>query len=136
MRPNTLAEAYERIAAGQPLAKALSEFLDAYYGLADGAQRGASLADEPQLTGDVRLDALAGAAAEYLAKAYRAQVPAWAGRPVRYLDQPWFTFEDARPGMIEYLVHSSPAEFRSRNIFTESRPFRRASQARQGAAAR
>jgi hypothetical protein len=30
--------------------------------------------------------------------------------------------------MVEYLVHSSPAEFRSRNIFTEPEPLRRASQ--------
>ncbi len=31
MRPNTLAQAAERIASGEPLAKALPEFLDAFY---------------------------------------------------------------------------------------------------------
>jgi hypothetical protein len=130
MRPSTLAEAFERIAGGQPIEKAMPEFLDTFYGLEDEA-RGASIADEPQLTGDPRLDALAGAAAEYLSKSYRTCVPIWAGKPERYLADPWFTFEGARPGMIEFLVYSSPAEFRSRNIFTEERPFRRASQRRE-----
>lgn len=46
----------------------------------------------------------------------------------RRLDEPWFTTPAPDPAMIEYLVHSSPAEFRSRNIFTEERPLRRASQ--------
>ena len=87
-----------------------------------------ALADEPPLTGDARLDALAGAAAEYLAKKYRAEVPAWTRAPLRYLRDPWFTTEAPGPGINEFLWHSSPAEFRSRNIFTEARPFRRASQ--------
>ena len=63
----------------------------------------------------------------------------WRGRarlvpavPVRQLALPWFTTEQPGPGINEYLWHSSPAEFRWRNIFTESRPFRRASQRATG----
>ncbi len=81
---------------------------------------------------DKRLDALAGAVGEYLAKHYRLPtVPGWVTEPGRYLDHPWHVmiFNDGRDrrlpksdaGMREYLTFASPAEFRSRNIFTEAR---------------
>jgi hypothetical protein len=129
MRPNTLREAFDRVAGGEPPARPLAEFLDVFYGLRGRQQRLRALAEPPPLTGDARLDALAGAAAEYLAKSSSAYIPGWCGKPERYLKEPWFTVDDPQPGMIEFLVHSSPAEFRSRNIFTEERPLRRASQA-------
>ena len=128
MRPDTLSETYQRIIAGEPQEKAFAEFLDTFYGLADEAGKSRALAHEPPLTGDLRLDALAGATADYLARKYRADVPAWTRRQCRYLDEPWFTTGKPGPGINEFLWHSSPSEFRSRNIFTESRPFRRASQ--------
>jgi hypothetical protein len=71
---------------------------------------------------------LAGATAEYLAKQYGAEVPTWASGKNRQLAEPWFTTEQPGPGINENLWHCSPAEFRWRNIFAESRPFRRASQ--------
>ena len=130
MRPSTLSQAFERVAAGGPLARALAEMLDEFYLQSDREGRSRVLADPPAPTGDPRLDALAGGMAEYLAKGFDADIPAWAGEPHRYLREPWFTVPDPKPGLIEFLVHSSPAELRSRNIFTESRPFRRASQRR------
>jgi hypothetical protein len=73
------------------------------------------------------LDALAGAMAEYLAKNRRlGRVPPWTGEPARRLADPWFTTASPSPAMREYLTFSSPAEFASRNIFTEERPLRRA----------
>ncbi|MFI0846237.1 hypothetical protein [Mesorhizobium sp. IMUNJ 23232] len=129
MRPATLSETYERIIAGESREKAFAEFLDTFYTLRNPERQSTALAVEPPLTGDARLDALAGAVASYLAKKYRARVPAWAGAPSRYLKEPWFTTEKPGPGINEFLWHSSPAEFRSRNIFTEARPLRRASQA-------
>jgi hypothetical protein len=127
MRPATLAQAYERIIAGEPREKALSEFLDAFYlALTPGAQLGALLEEAP-LTGDPRLDALAGAVAEYLARQYDLpSVPAWVFAPQRYLDRAWHVCPIDTPGMREYLSYASPAEFRSRNIFTEERPLHRA----------
>lgn len=130
MRPNTLAEAYARIIAGEPREKAYAEFLDTFYTQPDAGQKSLALADDPPLTGDARLDALAGAAASYLAKKYMAEIPAWVADPVRYLREPWFTTENPGPGINEFLWHSSPAEFRARNIFTEAQPLRRASQPR------
>jgi hypothetical protein len=126
MRPNTLAEATTRIEQGEPLEKALSEFLDTFYTALDTASRIEMLREEPVSIG-TRQDALIGAVAEYLSHEYALpRVPAWAFGPSRYLDRAWHTtpFEDA--AMREYLTFSSPAEFASRNIFTEERPLRRA----------
>ena len=65
--------------------------------------------------------------AEYLAKQHRLdRVPKWVSDPCRRLDEPWFTTSSSEPAMKEYLAFTSPAEFRSRNIFTEERPLRRA----------
>jgi hypothetical protein len=127
MRPNTLAEAIERIRGGEPLEKAFPEFIDTFVLAVDADARYRCIESEPALSGDVRLDALAGAAAEYLAKLYRLpRVPKWAGGPSRRLSEPWFTTPSQAPAMREYLSFTSPAEFRSRNIFTDERPFRRA----------
>jgi hypothetical protein len=126
MRPNTLAEATKRINLGEPLEKALPEFLDTFYLAPNDASRMKMLHDEPASIG-ARQDALMGAVAEYLAHEYALpHVPAWAFGPARYLDHAWHVsaFDDA--AMQEYLTFASPAEFASRNIFTEERPLRRA----------
>lgn len=130
MRPSTLAEAYERLLAGETVERAYAGLLDTFYAAPTPAVRYACLADEPPLTGDARLDALAGAAAEYLAKLFRLPaVPPWTAGPARYLAEPWFTAGADSPALREFLVYVSPAEFRSRNIFTEERPLRRARSA-------
>ena len=65
--------------------------------------------------------------AEYLAKQRRlGRVPHWVCDPARRLDQPWFTVVNPTDAMREFLSFSSPAEFASRNIFSEERPLRRA----------
>jgi hypothetical protein len=127
MRPNTLAEAVERISAGEPQDVVLAEFVDTFDLAKSDQDRYAAIEREPRLIGDDRLNALVGAIAEYLAKQRRlGRVPSWAGDPRRRLSTPWFTTASPSPGMREYLTYSSPAEFASRNIFTEERPLRRA----------
>jgi hypothetical protein len=127
MRPNTLAEAIERIRAGEPQEFALAEFVDSFYAAAGADAQYSSIEQEPVRVTDARLNALAGAIAEYLAKQYRLRcVPKWVSQPWRRLDEPWFTTSSTEPAMREYLAYASPAEFRSRNIFTEERPLRRA----------
>ena len=127
MRPTTLAQTAERIAAGQPLEKALPEFLDEFYLAKTPDQQGAMLVDEPPTTGDARVDGLLGGVAEYLARQFGLRhVPSWAYSPSRYLDHAWHTSSIRDDGFREYLTFSSPAEFASRNIFTEERPLRRA----------
>lgn len=127
MRPSTLAEAIERIEAGEPRDIALVEFVDSFLSARDAGAKYASIEQEPKRTGDAQLNALAGAMAEYLAKQHRLnRVPKWVADPCRRLDEPWFTTSSDAPAMKEYLAFASPAEFRSRNIFTEERPLRRA----------
>jgi hypothetical protein len=127
MRPATLAQTAERIASGHALDKALPEFLDEFYLAAMPELQTAMLVDEPPLTGDARVDGLLGAVAEYLAHQFNLlRVPAWAYSPVRYLDHAWHASSMADDGFREYLTFASPAEFASRNIFTEERPLRRA----------
>lgn len=126
MRPSTLAEATERIIAGESAEKALPEFLDSFYLARDVDSRVAMLKDEPRLS-DPRHDALMGAVAEYLANDFALpNVPSWAFDSSRYLDHAWHTTPFDDDAMREYLTFASPAEFASRNIFTEERPLRRA----------
>ena len=127
MRPTTLARTAERVASGHPLDAALHEFLDEFYLAPTAELKTAMLMDEPPPTGDPRYEGLFGAVAEYLAHQYGLpRVPAWAFSPTRYLDRPWHASSMADDGMREYLTFASPAEFASRNIFTEERPLRRA----------
>src|SRR5712691_7426203 len=127
MRPNTLAEAVERVRLGEPQDVMLAEFVDSFLLAPDSRARYAAIEMEPRLSGNARLDALVGAIAEYLAKQYRlGAVPPWCSQPARRLDEPWFTTTSPSPAMREYLAFASPVEFRWRNIFTEERPLRRA----------
>jgi hypothetical protein len=127
MRPNTLAEAVETIQAGSARERVLAEFVDTFDLARTDQDRYASIEQEPKLTGDDRLDALVGAIAEYLAKQRRlGRVPHWVCDPARRLNKPWFTATNPSDALREYLTFSSPAEFASRNIFTEERPLRRA----------
>jgi hypothetical protein len=127
MRPNTLADAVESIQSGSAQDVVLAEFVDMFDLAKTDHDRYASIEQEPKLTGDARLDALVGAIAEYLAKQRKlGRVPHWVCDPARRLDQPWFTVANPTDAMREFLSFSSPAEFASRNIFTEERPLRRA----------
>ncbi len=125
MRPNTLAEAVQEIVTGSAQGIVLAEFVDAFDSASSDEQRYASLEREPELTGDVRLDALVGAIADYLAKQRRlGRVPRWVCDPARRLAGPWFTTASPSAAMREYLTFTGPAEFASRNVFTEERPLR------------
>ena len=127
MRPATLAEAIQRIVEGTPQDNALPEFLDTFYLAPTAERRLATISDRPPPSGDPKLDAFAGAAAEYLARQYQLPaIPDWVFEPERFLDRAWRVSQLDSPGMREYLTFTSPAEFRSRNIFTEERPLRRA----------
>jgi hypothetical protein len=127
MRPNTLAEAVERIQGGAPQDVTLAEFVDTFDLASTMDEKYAALEREPQLSDDPKLNALVGAMAEYLAKNRRlGRVPPWVAGSERRLSEPWFTTTSPSPAMREYLTFASPGEFASRNIFTEERPLRRA----------
>jgi hypothetical protein len=125
MGANLFASALEYVQAGWTLDQAFAELLDAFFLAPNAEMQLAVLSEAPPPTGDPRLDALAGAVAEYLAKQHRLpRVPAWASDRSRYLDHPWHMCAFDDHGMREYLTFTSPGEFRSHNIFTEERPLR------------
>ncbi len=127
MRPATLAEAVDRIVAGVAADKAISEFVDTFDLTPTKSARYARIEAEPVLTADDELNAFVGGIAEYLAKQRKlGRVPGWAASPRRRLDKPHFIPDVENNAMREYLTFASPAEFASRNIFTEERPLRRA----------
>jgi hypothetical protein len=135
MQITGLSGVVDRIQAGTSPDAGLAEFVDAFDLAPSGETRFAMLENEPMLTKDKRLNALVGAIAEYLAKQYElGRVPRWVSGSARCLDHPWrlssmfidWQREVLTDGMREYLTFSSPAEFASRNIFTEERPLRRA----------
>jgi hypothetical protein len=126
-RPATLFSVAERIPAGTPVEIAVPEFLDTFHASDSVVDRIAMFAEEPAPTGSDRHDALLAAIAEYLSRQYKLGVePGWASALSRTLDRPWFTTSSDSDAMREYLVFSSPAGFRQRNIFTEAMPLRRA----------
>jgi hypothetical protein len=126
MRPPTLAKTAERVAAGEPLDKALAEFLDGFYAAPDMASAFAKLADEPSDTGERNTDALLAAVADYLARQYlHRSPPAWTFAQKRIALEPVFSGTAPTAAMKEWQTHHSPAEFKCRNIFAEDRPLRR-----------
>ena len=126
MRPATIAEACHRAKNGQAWDRAIGDFLHAFY-TAPAERRSAMLQDEPPHMDDERLDALLGGIGEYLFKRWAPErAPPWIGNRDRYLSEPWFPGVGEDPGLREYMTFSSPAEFKSRNIMTESQPLRRA----------
>lgn len=135
MRPFTLLEVSERVRSGANSVKEFSEFLDYFYDRPTKAEMAGCLSAEPVVLDEPRLNALYAAAADYLAKRYRlTNTPKWAYDRKRYLDEPWFSTDEE--SLREYLTFTSPAEFRTRNIYTEAVPLRRARtwQAEQRAA--
>ena len=64
----TLAKAVERIVAGEEAEGPLSEFVESFFALETNEQRLALIAEAPPATRQRRLDALAGALGEYMAK--------------------------------------------------------------------
>jgi len=127
MRPNTLARTAELVASGHSLDTTLREFLDEFYLAPTPELKVAMISEEPPPTGDPKYEGLLGAVAEYLVHQHDLpHVPAWAYSPSRYLDHAWHASSFTDAGMREYLTFASPAEFASRNIFTEERPLRRA----------
>lgn len=126
MRPITLAETGSRIASGEPAEKVLAEFLDEFYGAPDTDSANDMLQEAPQPTGIEYVDALLGAVADYLSMQYlRRPGPGWSQDSLRFLARPFFTAPVDTVAARAWLLHSSPAEFKHHNIFTEAHPLRR-----------
>lgn len=74
--------------------------------------------DEPQSTGDARIDAALAALAEHLARRDGWPVPAWALNPAREAWPWWFVTDLA--GLHPRALVESPPSFRRRGVFITS----------------
>lgn len=94
------------------------QLLDDYE--SDRRLRGASVAaemftEEPDGTGEERLDAALAALAEHLGRRDGWHVPEWASRPMRTTPRWWFVSE--LEGMHPRALVESPLSFRKRGVF-------------------
>ncbi len=95
----------------------MAQFI-AVFDKAPPAQQPAMVADEPELTGDERWDALLAGTAEHLCYHHCLAVPAWTGAPTRFLEHWWFV-SPYRSVHASALV-STPAAFANRGVFVHA----------------
>ena len=129
-RPTALAEVvrlYREYGEGREGAFSvlLDEFLDAFYTETASARRQDMIDEEPPRIGEERHDAYIGAVGEHLARRWGLCIPARSGAPWREVAEPWFVGMMGK-GLSGLLLVESPIAFRSRRIFTEAEPLRRA----------
>jgi hypothetical protein len=116
-RPKTLAEVGRHIRAGGDPGFEIKDFLHEFQ---DAGSWSMVQEEPPRLDGNIldgkRLDAFLQALAVYLAVQIDHDPPEWTRIPI-CLPDPWF----ASPGvaMRNYLLMSSPAPFRTRNLFVD-----------------
>jgi hypothetical protein len=116
-RAKTLAEVARHVLEGADAGMEIKDFL---HEIQAGGSRDMLREAPTALAGRVdkgeMLDAFLQALAEYLATKMNCDPPEWT-RPAKQLAEPWF----ASPGAAirNYLLLSSPAPFRSRNLFID-----------------
>ncbi|HEX3988427.1 MAG TPA: hypothetical protein VHZ30_03285 [Verrucomicrobiae bacterium] len=113
-----MAEIAERILQGASAGYEVKDFLHEFQ--VAGSPRMFETAPvklENRVSDGLRLDAFLQALAVYLAAKIDVDPPSWT-RPAIQLQDPWF----ASPGRAirNYLLMSSPAPFRSRNLFIDA----------------
>jgi hypothetical protein len=118
--PGTLAEVMDDLRRGQAYSYAINGFLIEFDTDTDDDSRRKRIEDEPSLAPNPVLNALFGAAAEYLSQRCNlGEAPAWSRRPERYLSEPCF--------LSMYMPKSdafrqSPPAFRRRGLYTHDKP--------------
>jgi hypothetical protein len=117
MRPKSLAEVAQLVAAGESFDLCLANFLDEFY----FAPNAAALSVAPWLLapaggepGRVQ-DAYLAATAEELARGYGFPPPDWIQDDTRKLHRPWFA--STLGALRAVLLLESPPGFRARNLF-------------------
>jgi hypothetical protein len=117
-RAGSLAEVGERILKNSDAGMEVKDFLHEF----DVAGRPEMLSEQPprlreRVPNGDRFDAFLQALAVYLSVKLNADPPEWTQPPIA-LPEPWFA--SPGPAIRNYLLLSSPAPFRTRNLFIDA----------------
>ena len=96
--------------------RAVLGFVDEASSMAD-EELARAISDEPQSSGDDRVDALLAAAAEHVACHRQLPAPPWCSKPGRFLASAWFPID--LPSVRVRAIVSAPAAFWRRLIFID-----------------
>lgn len=127
-KTQTLAKAYDELASGKAEFRvAIGNFMNAFflYNI-DNRQR---LIDDPIQMPEKPTEeqrgwaAFCAGAAEYLAKRYDLQCPAWAHNPAYSMQNPWYIVPNPSQAMRENFHVTAPDPFRWRNVFCSDHVF-------------
>jgi len=116
-------DAYKNRTDGDPWIP-IRDFLDDFYHVSDKTTRQSLISEEPEKTGDKKIDAYLASLAEHLAYHYNLEAPEWVNNNSRFLDTWWFPsrFKSLWP----MALVESPASFRRRGIFVDHTELQRA----------
>jgi len=128
LKQQTLATAYQQLAAGEGFRIAMGNFINFFFLYAvDDRQE---LLDDPiQLPPHPTKEqrdwaAFCAGAAEYLAERYSLVCPAWAHNPAYCMAEPWYTIPDNdNRELQESFQETTPEAFRKRKVFCSNRVF-------------
>jgi hypothetical protein len=121
-RTLSLAEAADRIAAGEETLDVARDFLDQVERRSDG-ELAALIRERPEPTGRAEADALLAGLAEHLAAVRGLPCPAWVQEPERFLDRFWFV--SAVPGFRATALAQTPIALKRRGVFWPARSMER-----------
>lgn len=126
-KTQTLAHAYKELVAGEGFRVAMGDFMNAFF-LYYVKNRQVLLNPPIRLpkhpTEEQRgWAAFCAGAAEYLAERYNLQCPAWALNPVYKMPEPWYILPNPSQAVREDFQQTTPAAWKSRNIFCGDRVF-------------
>lgn len=118
----SLAEVSRRIGSGAGTMPTVRDFLDQAGRRTDG-ELVSLIRERPELTGDVKADALVAGIAEHLSATRGLPCPSWVREDERFLDRFWFVSET--PGFRAIALAQSPIALKRRGVLWPARSLER-----------
>ena len=121
-RTLSLADVSMRIASGADALPAARDFLD-QTGRRSDVELASLIRERPELTGDVRADALLAGIAEHFSATRGLPCPGWVREDERFLDRFWFVSDV--PGFRAIALAQTPIALKRRGVFWPARSLER-----------